>query len=353
MTLSGTVGQTTLSAIDLIEKAIRKCGKPPSIVDSETLIDIKSELYIMSQALANDGILLWTIKKEVIGAHANQQVIPMPAGTIDITNALYRTNNLPSGGTPYSSAGGTAANAFDQSLTTSCVQTAPNGYILYDFTNPVVITTVGFLPNSTGNLNPAYETSSDGITWTTAIAPSTAASSFTAGTWYWQDVPRAVSARYFRIRETSGGTLNATELVFSTSPYALPMARQNRDDYQNLPNKGSVGRPLQYWFDRQLTPQMWVWQLPSTEFGSIEAWVRREIMDIGALTNTIEFPARWLDDIVTEVASRICLLPGIGADKDRINFLQQLAANTRMRAWIEERDNSPVFISPGIRGYTR
>jgi len=358
MTLSGTVGQTNLDAITIIEKAIRKCGKPPSICDSETLYDATTELFNLTQALINDGIPLWTIQKNILGIHTNQSVVDMPVGTVDMINALCRTNNLPGGGVATSSAGGTAANAFDQNLATACTQTSANGYISYNFLSPVVITTVGLLPNSTGTLNPTYEKSSDGVNWTTAISPSSAASSFTAGTWYWQDVPEDSvnynsSAQYFRIRETSGGTLNVTELVFGTAPYALPMSRQNRDDYQMLPNKGSLGRPLQYWFDRQLTPRMWVWQVPNMEFYTIEAWTRRQIMDIGSLTNTIEFPARWNDDIITELASRLCLLPGLNCDNNRIQILQKLAAGTALRAWTEERDNSPFYISPEIRGYTR
>lgn len=356
MAVSGTVGTTSLDVISLIEKAIRKCGKVPSTVDAETLIDAQSELFVMTQALINDGIPLWTIVKKIIGVHQNQNPIPMPTGTVDIINALYRTNYLPAGGSPASSAGGNANNAFDQNLNTACTQTAPDGNISYNFLNPVVITTVGYLPNSTGDLNLTYETSLDGTNWSPAILPSSAASTFTAGTWYWQDIPQAnfySNAQYFRVRETSGGTLDATEIVFGTAPYALPMSRQNKDDYQNLPNKQSIGRPLQFWFDRQLTPQMWVWQLAMTEFGSIEAWTRREIMDVGSFTNTLEFPARWLDDIITELAARISLVPGIKADPQRITLLQSMAAKSNMRAWTEERDNSPVFYSPNIRGYTR
>lgn len=353
MATSGTVGVTQLDVITIIEKAIRKCGKPPSIVDTETLLDAQSELFTMTQALANDGVLLWTVEKKILGAHINQVTIDLPNGVIDVGNCLWRTNYLPSGGVAASSAGGVAAFAFDQNLTTACIQTAPNGNISYQFPNPVPICTVGLLPGGTGFLNPIYELSIDGINWVTAIPAETSPVNYVAGTWYWQDVLNPYQAQFFRVRETSGGTLNMIEVVFGTAPYELPMSRQNKDDYQNLPNKMSQGRPLQFWVDRQIAPRIWVWQVPMIEFGSIAAWCRREIMDIGSFTNTIEFPNRWLDDIITDLASRISLLPGLSVNPNRIAMLQQMAQNTAMKAWQEERDNSPVFVTPEISGYTR
>lgn len=356
MATSGVLSATNLDVITLIEKATRKCGKPPSILDAETLFDAKSELFTLMSALINDGIPLWTIDKQVYGIHSNQNVIPFTSGTVDVINALSRVNVLPGGGTPFSSAGGIAANAFDQDLYTACTQTSSNGYIQYDFGGAVVITTVGLLPSTTGNLNPIFEYSPDGLTWSTAIAPAQVATSFVAGTWYWQDVGNLTSyssAQYFRVRETSGGTLNMTEVVFGRAPQELPMSRQNRDDYQMLPNKYTLGRPLQYWFDRQIVPQMWIWPASAYEFNTIALWRRREIQDVGTFTNTIEVPNRWLDDIITELSSRICLLPGLNVATDRITLLQTLAQNTKMRAWTEERDASPFYVSPNIRGYTR
>jgi hypothetical protein len=317
------------------------------------LAEAKSELYMMLSSLVNDGIPLWTMDKQIYGLHKYQQTLHFSSGTVDVINMLYRTNVLPSGGTP-SASSGVAANAFDQNLSTACTQTSADGYIMYDFLSPVVITTVGLLPNSTGSLNPIFEFSSDNVTWSTAI-PSSVASSFTAGTWYWQDVADLTSynsARYFRVRETSGGTLDMTEVVFGTKPYELSMSRQNRDDYQMLPNKQFTGRPLQYWFDRQITPQAWIWPSSDFEFNTVVAWRRREIQDVGTYTNTLEVPNRWLDDIVTELASRICLLSSLKVSDGRIQLLMGMAEKSGMRAWQEERDASPFQIAVNIRGYT-
>lgn len=356
MTTSGLVNYTQLDVSALIDKAVRKCGKNPAQLESELLLEAQTELFVLMSSLVNDGVPLWTVSPQVYGVHLNQQTIQFSSGTIDVKNMLYRTNVLPSGGIASSSAGGIAAAAFDQNLLTACTQTSPDGNIAYQFQGPVVVTTVGFLPNSTQTLNPVYEYSADGVNWVQAIPISSVATTYTAGTWYWQDVPNlaaANSATYFRIRETSGGILDATELVFGQAPYELSMARINQDDYQNLPNKLTTGRPLQYWMDRQITAQAWLWPCSGYEFNSILAWRRRELQDVGSFTNTLEFPNRWLDAIIWELAFRMSMMPGMAVDPGRLALLERQAPLKRNQAWTEERDASPVYYQANIRGYTR
>jgi len=350
MATSGTVGTTSLDVIGLIEKSIKKCGTPVGTVGSEQLDSFKTELFLLLSECVNVGVPLWTITKKVLGLKENQLYVDMPVGTIDVMNALHRYNVLPSGGTPASSSG-TSASAFDQDLTTSCTQTASDGWILYDFGSDVVVTTLGLLPATTQALNPVYEHSSDGVVWITSVAVGVT-STYIGGQWYWKDVDAPASARYYRIRETSGGTLNLTELVFGQNANEIPMARINRDDYQNLPFKNNVGRPLQYWFDRQITPRMVLWPTSDSNFNTIVAWTRREIQDIGSYTNILEIPNRWLNDVTLELASRISLeIPGVS--DSRIATLKALSQESNLSKWIEERDNSPVSISFGTRGYTR
>lgn len=356
MTTSGTVNYTQLDVAALIEKSFRKCGKNPAIVASELLLEAQSELFLILSSLINDGVPLWTVSPQIYGVHINQNLLQFSSGTLDVRTMMYRTNVLPTGGTAFSSAGGTAANAFDQDLNTACTQTVTDGYISYDFGSPVVITTVGMLPNSTQTLNPVYEYSSDGVNWTQATPLSSAASSFTAGTWFWQDVPNLSSfnsARYFRVRETSGGTLDITELVFGQFPSELPMARINQDDYQNLPTKSQPGRPLQFWFDRQITPQAWLWPASQYEFNTVVAWRRREIQDVGSFTNTLELPNRWLDPIIWDLAFRMALMPEMAVDPGRLALLERMSPKMMNRSWTEERDASPIYYQAGIGGYTR
>lgn len=349
-TTSGTINFVQYDVVSLVEMASRRCGKLPGSLSAEEMLDSQNELQMMLSSLIQEGTPLWTIDKQIYGMNLNQNILPLTPGTVDLQNVLYRYNNLPSGGIPAASSG-IAANAFDQNLSTACTQSAPNGNISYDFTVQTVITTVGLLMNSTALLNPVYEYSNDGIAWTEVISAASASSSYQQGQWYWQDVTAPQSGLFFRVRETGGGTLDIIEAVFGTSANEILLSRMNKDDYQNLPFKNETGRPLQYWFDRQITPQMWFWPASQYSFNSIVVWRRRELQDVGAFSNILEFPNRWLDTIIYSLAARMAyFLPSV--DPARISLLEQKAIQARQLAWTEERDNSPIFYSPMISGYT-
>lgn len=362
MTTSGTVGVEQLQVIDIINTAVRRCKLLPGSLASESLDTAKKNLFLSMASLVNKGIPLWTIEKIVLGIHINQYLLPFPSGTIDLRNVLYRYNVLPSGGQAFSSPGGNAAFAFDQNLSTSCSQSGPNGYISYDFGQQIIIPFVGFLNNQTQTLSLVYEYSNDNVNWTQIAQGSNAggqtgtfgSQTYDAGSWYWQDISQPVAARFYRLRETGGGTLNVTELVFGQPAREVTISRTNADDYQNLPYKnqvGGTGRPLQYWFDRQIQPQAWLWPSSGYEFNTLVCWGRRKLQDVGSYTDTLEFPTRWLDAVIWDLARRLCFeLQGV--PPSAIPIVKQEAKEAMDLAWTEERDASPVMYSPNISCYT-
>ncbi len=349
-TTSNDLTITQYEVVTLLEMACRRCGKLPGSLSAEETLIARLELSMMLNALVNRGIPLWTIDKQIYGLNLNQNLLQFSPDTVDLVNVLYRFNNLPSGGIATSSAGGTPANAFDQDLTTACTQTAPDGNISYNFLTPTTVVTVGLLPNATGTLNPVYEYSVDGATWVEAIAAQGTAT-YTAGQWSWQDITAPQTAQYFRVRETSGGTLNITELVFGTSANEIIISRINRDDYQNLPFKNQIGRPLQFWFDRQIIPQAWIWPASQYSFNSLVVWRRRIIQNVGTYLNSLEFPNRFLDYILASWALRLIkILPGV--DMGRLPMLISDKAEAENLVWAEERDNSAFYLGVNIGGYT-
>jgi hypothetical protein len=205
---------------------------------------------------------------------------------------------------------------------------------------------------ATATLNPVYEYSNDGINWTIVVPAASAATTYTAGQWYWQDVSFPQSGLYFRIRETSGGTLNATELVFGTAANEILLSQINKDDYQNLPFKNQQGRPLQFWLDRQIIPQMWVWPASMYSFNSVVVWARRIIQNVGAFTDSIQMPNRMLDYVLSALAIRMALIiPGIDL-VNRLPILQQQLQAAKELAWREERATGPLYFGVNIGGYT-
>jgi hypothetical protein len=172
--------------------------------------------------------------------------------------------------------------------------------------------------------------------------------------WIWHDIDPGVTAQYYRIRATGGTTLSLRELFFGNNSTEITMARLNRDDYTNLPNKNfTANQPFQYWFDRTIPqPSMYLWPVPSDTFVQMTVWYSRQIEDVGALTNEIAVPGRWYEAVLMMLSHRMALeLPGV--EVARIQYLEQQAEKYLHQAEQEERDKSPIYFAPNIGVYTR
>jgi hypothetical protein len=359
MSTSGTVGQTVIDVDTLIGHAMRRCGVATGDITVEHGQLARNNLYFYLSNLANHGVNLWTISRDVFGVVKNSALITLPLGTIGVLNANYRTLDRVDGSGGAFASSGTAANAFDADIATACINTAANGYIGSNLGTATSVTSVGIMVYGAQTLTPVIEYSDDaGTTWATLYTPPGDQGSTTItladSAWAWWDIPYPGDHTDYRIRETGGATMALRELYFGNTPSETPMARLNRDDYSSLPNKSFTGpRSLQFWFDRKrLQPEMYLWPLPANSFDQIVVFRHRQIQDVGSLTNEVEIPQRWIDAIVANLALRMGYeLPGIPLDK--MNMLQQVADRATYEAEQEERDASPIFLYPAISVYTR
>jgi len=356
MAYSGTVGTTVINVQTLIDHGARRCGKLAEELTSEQLVSARQSLFFLLSHLANIGINYWAINKKVIGLNADQYIYSMPPGCIDVLNVLYRTMNRPSGSYT-SSAGGVVANLYDNNVDTYCQQTSANGNVSinYGVTNPIYIGSIGFLPyvasGGTATWSIALEYSTDGSVWNTLQNVGTI--EVTDKQWVWTDIDPGQSVGYYRIRAYGGATLALRELYFGNNSRELQMSRLNRDDYTNLPNKNfTANQPFQFWFDRTIPqPTVYLWPTPSDPFVQMTVWYQRQIMDVGALTNELEVPQRWYEAVVFMLAHRMSLeLPQVGMD--RVQYLEKMADRYYSEAEAEERDKSPIYLSPNISPYT-
>lgn len=351
MATSGTVGQTTYTAIDIIDHSIIRCGISPAKITTQMIETAKKNMWLYMLYLSNKGINLWTIEKEVYGLQPNKAAYAMPAGTIEILNLLYRTQSIWSG-TVTSSAGGTASNLLDRDTETFCQQTTPNGNFVFD-TGSTLIVTVGVLPYGDNTYNLVWSSSPDGITYTPFYSPGS--TSYTDGIWSYYDIPAPSSeTQYIKVAETGGATLALREVVLSYKPNEIPISRNNRDDYANLPDKTMQSRfPTQYWYNRKMVnPEIVLWPVPNDAFMAMVVWRSRQIQDVGQLTNEVEFPQRWYECVLNNTAIRNALdIPGV--DPARITMLGALAAASEEPPYNEERDRANSYFTPNIGGYTR
>lgn len=356
MAYSGTVGQTVISVQTLIDHGARRAGKFAEELTVEQVQSAKESLFYLLSNLINQGIQYFAIKKQVIGLNANQYEYLLPVGGNDVLNALYRTMTQPSGSYT-TSAGGTVANVYDQNTATYCAQSTANGNIsvVYGTNNAQYIGSIGFMPYVAGGgsqtWNYVFEYSTDGTTWGTLYTGTTV--TVTDSQWIWQDIDPGQNCGYYRMRATSGTTLALRELYFGNNSTEITMARLNRDDYTNLPNKNfTANQPFQFWLNRTI-PQatITVWPTPSNSFVQMTVWYSAYVQDVGALSGQLAIPDRWYLAVQCMLAHQMSQeLPNV--DVARIQYLEGQAEKYFNMAEQEERDKSPIYMAPNISCYT-
>jgi hypothetical protein len=351
MAYSGTVGQTVVSVQKFIDQGARMAGKLAEELTVEQVQGSKQALFFILSNLINQGINYWCISKKVYGLKADQYEYLLPLGGNDVLNALYRTLTRPTGSVYASS--GNAALAFDNDVTTSDAQGAPNGYIAINYGNtPVYAGSIGILPAVSGSFHILLEWSNDGATWN--LLEDTGVTTWVNGEWLWYDIDPGQTCTYYRMRETGGGTLNVAEFYVGNNSTEVTMARLNRDDYTNLPNKNfTANQPYQYWFNRTLPQSKIVlWPAPSDPFVQMTIWYSRQVMDVGDLYDELEIPQYFYQAIQCMLAHQMSLiLPGV--DLARITYLEGQADKYFTMAENENRDRSPIYYAPNISVYTR
>ena len=351
MAYSGTTNQTKINVGQLIEYAFREAGKPAEEQTAQYIDAGKQALFYILQNLSNRGVNLWMLENKLIGTVADQTVITLPEGTIDVREANWRYIVTPAISQAIPTTNANAGNLFDQNLDTYATSTALQNFFGAGYSGGMRIYQIGF--NSYGNstYNFVFETSEDGITWT--VRETLPSITLRDREWYYFPIDPTPEYVYYRLRETVATTFSLRQLSFSYTQQDIPLARLNRDDYWNLPNKQFESqRSLQYWFDRQITPQMYLWPIPNDDFQVFQLIIEKQLQDVGTLTNELYVPNRWIAAIQKQLSHQIAMqLPGV--DLPRIQYLEQQANMWYEMAAAEERDKSPIYYTPNISYYTR
>jgi len=328
MAYSNTVSQTVFTTRRVIDNAIRRCKLTAEQITAEYIDIANDQLYLFLSELANQGTPLWCIEKQIYPLYDGVGTIPLDIGTVDILNSNLRYLQQVSG------------TDYDTSTTHTV-----------DFVSDTPVSTIGIFWTA-ASVPVAFEWSPDNIVWTTIQNETPNA---VAGQWTWYDMQTVVTARYFRVRAISG-TLSFDQIYMSNTPTEIPLARMNRDDYTNLPNKVfQSNRPLQYWLDRVIPhPTMYLWPIPNLQATvyQIVVWRQRQIMDVGTMTQELEVPQRWYEAIVANLAAKMAM-EIIEVDVALVPLLDAKADKALAIAQAEERDNSPITWAPNIAMYTR
>jgi hypothetical protein len=328
MAYSNTVSQTVFTTRRVIDNAVRRCKLVAEQITSENIDIANDQLYLLLSDLANQGVPLWCIQKCIYPLYEGTPTITTYTGTVDLLNTNLRTL---------------------QEVTGTNTDTSTSRTVTFTSTTPV--TTVGILWSAAA-VPVSLQRSLDGVNWTIIQNEDQAA---VAGQWTWFDLSSSVPTTYFRVVAVTG-TLGFSQIYLGNTPTEIPMARMNRDDYTNLPNKSfQSNRPLQFWLDRQAqSPVLNIWPVPNAQATvyQVVTWIQRHIMDVGTMSQEIEVPQRWYEAIVAMLAAKMAL-ELVEVDVNLIPMLDAKAAQALAIAQAEERDNSPMMIAPNIAPYTR
>lgn len=326
MAFSGNISGTTFNALKVVDHAFRRCRLPAQKITSEMQQYALESLYMLLSDLANTKAPSWCIEKVILPFYENQPIVPLPLGTVDIMNLNYRTIQTLSGSTS----------------TTSTSYTV-------DFGTQTTVNTVG-IKWAAASVAVDFQVSIDNIIWTTVGSSSVDAS---AGEITWTDISGALPYQYFRI--TSVDPLLYVSITLGNLPSEVPFGELNRDSYVQQSNQVFPGRPVTYWFQRDIPiPVVHLWPIPNaaSEQAQCILWRHRHIMDTENLQQEVEIPQRWIEAIVNSLAARVAF-ESPEVDPSLIPVLEPKAAISLQRAWDGDNDGSPTFINPGIGCYTK
>ena len=359
MAYSGTYNQTKINVDQLISYAYRDAGKTSEEMTPEYVQAGKQALFYILQNSVNRGINIWLQKIVVLGAQTNQQVLKMPANCVDVLEAnwVYITNPSITAALPTDNS--SAPLLFNQTtnadLSLQATSTLSENYFGASYGQATRIFYVGFnayAPSGSVTYDLDLEVSNDGVSWT--VWQSLPETTLADREWAYFSVDPTQNFYAYRLKNrNTGSTFALRAIQFAQSQQVIPMARLNRTDYFSLPNKQFPSqRTLQYWFNRQIDPEMYLWPVPNNNFQVFSTILELQPQDVGSLTNDLYMPDRAIPYFQAALSHKLALqLPGV--DMTRIGYLEQQALAARQEFEDEDRDKSPIYFQPNISYYTR
>lgn len=350
MATSGTVGTTVFNTRKVIDNAYGRCRIARQQITAEKIEIANDLLFLRLSSMANRGIPLWAVQKEILALYVGEQSVNTPVGTVNVLNLnLRRTNRL--SGTASASAG-TAGNAFDGDFTTVCT-TGADGWIQLQLESGTVVPMYGILPAASGTWSYTIQGSDDGVAFTTLRTVT--AQAVVSGEWIWFDLEGVADWTYYRLQATGGTVLSVAELVFANNPSEINLSPLNRDDYSSLPNKTFQGQPTEYWLNKERAkPVITLWPAPGdiAKLWNLVGYLQRQVMDVGTMAQEIECRQSDYLAIVARLAGDIALSDR-DVDKDWVPLVLEQAEKEWKDLWDGESDDAPTMLTPNIGVYTR
>ena len=132
-------------------------------------------------------------------------------------------------------------------------------------------------------------------------------------------------------------------VVRDTSGNDVALTKISRSQYSAIPNKSDQGSPSQYYVDRQVRPEIYLYLTPDlSNYTYLKYYVIKRIQDAGSYTNTPDVPYRFLPCMVSGLAYYLSFKYA----PTRTEQLKMYYEDELLRAIDEDGQRTSLYISP-------
>ena len=135
------------------------------------------------------------------------------------------------------------------------------------------------------------------------------------------------------------------EVAIRRSGTDYEVDRISRGEYLNVPNKTSTGRPSQFYFNRQRSPEITLWPTPENNTDELVYYYITRIEDADTSQNTTDVPYRFLPCMVAGLAYYLSMKKA----PERVQLLKAVYEEEFQRAADEDEDRVSLKLQPDIQ----
>ena len=147
------------------------------------------------------------------------------------------------------------------------------------------------------------------------------------------------------IETLTADVVDLLDVVIRRGGTDFSISRISRSNYLAQPSKTTTGRPSQYFFNRQILPEITLWPTPENSTDQLVYYFVKRMEDADALINTTELPFRFLPCAAAGMAYYVALKKA----PERVQLLKTLYEEEFQRAADEDEDRVSLKLQPDIQ----
>lgn len=143
--------------------------------------------------------------------------------------------------------------------------------------------------------------------------------------------------------------LDARTVDLKNQNTTINMEQIGYDQYYNIPIKTSSGRPLNFYYDKQLGSGIVnLFPTPNDVYHVLEFTYHEELQDMDNSTDNLDFPVEWTLPIIYGLAVELCVAYG---KFQELQIVKPIADQYKQIVREFDNDEAPLFILPDMTHY--